>query len=201
MESSSLRVYGGVAGGDRRAERRAQFVAAGLDLLGTEGALTVRGACKAAGLAARYFYESFADRDALAAAVFDHVVGEIAETTLAAVQAAPAEAHPKVRAGLANIVRLVAEDPRRGRLLFSPKLNLPVLAERRAASARMFAGLLGAQVREFYGASKDATLALDTEFLVGGLNQTLTAWLDGDLDFTEEQVVDRCTRIFVTLSG
>ncbi|AXB43157.1 TetR/AcrR family transcriptional regulator [Amycolatopsis albispora] len=201
METSPLRVYGGVAGGDRQAERRAQFVAAGFDLLGTEGTLTVRGACKAAGLAARYFYESFADRDALAAAVFDHVVGEIAETTLAAVQGAPADAHAKVRAGLANIVRLVAEDPRRGRLLFSPKLNLAVLAERRAASARMFAGLLGTQAREFYGAVKDATLELDTEFLVGGLSQTLTAWLDGDLDFTEEQVVARCTAIFLLVSG
>ncbi|MGC7101951.1 TetR/AcrR family transcriptional regulator [Amycolatopsis lurida] len=200
MESSPLRVYGGVAGGDRQAERRAQFVAAGFDLLGTEGVLTVRGACKAAGLAARYFYESFADRDALAAAVFDHVVGEIAETTLAAVQGAPGDAHAKVRAGLANIVRLVAEDPRRGRLLFSPKLNLAVVAERRAASARMFAGLLGAQAREFYGAAKDSTLELDTEFLVGGLSQTLTAWLDGDLDFTEEQVIARCTAIFILVS-
>ncbi|MBN6039207.1 TetR/AcrR family transcriptional regulator [Amycolatopsis sp. 195334CR] len=200
METSPLRVYGGVAGGDRQAERRAQFVAAGFDLLGTEGTLTVRGACKAAGLAARYFYESFADRDALAAAVFDHVVAEIAETTLAAVQSAPDDAHTKVRAGLANIVRLVAEDPRRGRLLFSPKLTLAVLAERRAASARMFAGLLGTQARVFYGAAKDATLELDTEFLVGGLSQTLTAWLDGDLDFTEEQVIARCTAIFLLVS-
>ena len=60
-----------------------------------EATLTVRGACKPAGLAARYFYESFADRDALAAAVSDKVVAEIAQTTLAAVPDAPPSRRPR----------------------------------------------------------------------------------------------------------
>lgn len=124
MESTSLRVYGGITGDDRQAERRAQFVEAGLALLGAEDGepnLTVRGACKQAGLAARYFYESFEDRDALAVAVFDHVVSEIAATTLAAVKAAEPDPRAKSAAGLRAIVRLIAGDPRRGRLLFSPR--------------------------------------------------------------------------------
>ena len=48
MEPSSLRVYGGVDGDHRQAERRARFLEAGLDLLGAPDAdatLSVRGVC------------------------------------------------------------------------------------------------------------------------------------------------------------
>jgi len=199
METTPLRVYGGVAGGDRQAERRAQFVEAGLDLLGSGEELTVRGVCRRAGLASRYFYESFTDRDALAEAVFDQVVGDIVTRTLAAVAAAPADATAKSRAGLATLVRIIADDPRTGRLLFSPAVNMPVLLRRRASSARMFARVLGSQARAFYGEDGHAELELDTEFLVGGLAQTLTSWLDDTLAWPEEAVVERCVTLFVAV--
>ncbi|GAA1974819.1 TetR/AcrR family transcriptional regulator [Amycolatopsis minnesotensis] len=203
MESTSLRVYGGITGDDRQAERRAQFVEAGLALLGVEGGepnLTVRGACKRAGLAARYFYESFEDRDALAVAVFDHVVTEIAETTLAAVEAAEPDPRVKSAAGLRAIVRLIAEDPRRGRLLFSPAISTPVLLNRRAESNRMFAHLLSAQARDFYGIAESSHLELVTEFLIGGLGRTLASWLDGSLSISEDEIVARCAEIFLRLA-
>jgi AcrR family transcriptional regulator len=198
--TTPLRVYGGVAGEDRQAERRAQFIEAGLELLGAqegEPNLTVRGVCKEAGLAARYFYESFADRDALAAAVFDHVVDDIAATTLEAVAAEPDPAS-KVRAGLVTIVGRIAEDHRRGRLLFSPMLSTTVLAHRRVESTRLFARLLGLQAQEVYGVSGGSRLELLADFLVGGLSQTLTSWLNGALEVTEEEIVQRCTEIFLT---
>ena len=40
-----------------------------------------------AGVSARYFYESFTDKDELVAAVFDWVIADIAATTQAAVSA------------------------------------------------------------------------------------------------------------------
>ncbi|NKQ53584.1 TetR/AcrR family transcriptional regulator [Amycolatopsis sp. K13G38] len=204
MDSTSLRTYGGVAGEDRQAGRRAQLLEAGLRLLGApEGPheLTVRGVCREAGLAARYFYENFADRDALARAVYDRVIEEIAATTLAAVQAAPPDARAKTQAGLANLVRHIAEDPRRGRLLFSPALAATVLAGKRAESTRWFVQLLGLQAREFYGIETSARLELISEVLVGGLAQALTSWLNGTLDMDEPGLVDMCTDIFVRMSG
>ncbi|WP_253854030.1 TetR/AcrR family transcriptional regulator [Prauserella alba] len=205
MSSAPLRTYGGVSGTDRQAERRAQLLEAGLDLLGSEEgpphALTVRGVCRRAGLAARYFYENFADRDALAAAVYDHVVEGIAATTLEAVQEAPADAEAKVRAGLSRLVRTVAEDPRRGRLLFSPSMADAALAQRRAASTRMFVGLLGVQAREFYGVDGGTRLDILAEMLVGGLAQTLTSWLDGSLEATEDEVVDHGAELFLAVSA
>ncbi len=203
MESTSLRTYGGVAGEDRQAERRAQLVEAGLELLGARDGdrnLTVRGVCRQAGLAARYFYENFADRDALAVAVYDSVVEGIAARTLEAVQSAPGDARAKTHAGLSRLVRTIAEDPRKGFLLFSPSLDNTVLAERRAASARWFAGLLGLQAREFYGMPSTARLDLLAEMLVGGLSQALTSWLDGNLELSEEDLVEHCTEVFLAVS-
>ncbi|NIJ12052.1 AcrR family transcriptional regulator [Saccharomonospora amisosensis] len=204
MESTSLRIYGGVAGADRTAERRAQLIEAGLELLGAaegEPNLSVRGVCRQSGLATRYFYESFADRDALVAAVYDHVVQGLAAATLAAVEAAPHDARQKVRAGLGRLVRYVAEDPRRGRLLFSPALGGSVLAARRAESARLFVRLLGLQAREFYGIDDSARLAVVSELLVGGLAQVLTAWLGGALSLSEEEIVEQCTEVFVGVAS
>lgn len=202
MSGTARRVYAGVAGDDRQAERRARFIDAGLELLGApddEPGLTVRGVCKRTGLAARYFYESFDDRDALAVAVFDHVVSDIATTTLRAVEAAPRDARARIHAGLSNIVRTIAADPRRGRLLFSPSPGSPVLVQRRVESPRIFARLLGGQAQEFYGITDDAHLELVTEFLVGGLAQALTSWLDGSLRLSETELVEQCVRLFVQL--
>ena len=99
------------------AERRRRLLDAGLDLLGaataTAAELTVRAICRQAGLAARYFYESFTDKDEFVAAVFDSVIADIAATTQAAVAAAPPA--EQARAGMANIVRTIAADTRIGR--------------------------------------------------------------------------------------
>src|SRR6201996_2717317 len=128
---TSARPYGGVGAADRLATRRARLLEAGLDLLGGDGAaeLTVRGVCRRAGVAARYFYESFTDKDELIGAVFDSVIAELAFTTQAAVDAAPPE--QQTRAGMTNIVRTIGGDRRVGRLLFSVQLANGVLARKR----------------------------------------------------------------------
>src|ERR1700677_1447709 len=88
--TTNARPYGGVDAADRLATRRARLLEAGLDLLGGGDAaeLTVRGVCRQAGVAARYFYESFADKDELVGAVFDWVVADLAATTQPAVATA-----------------------------------------------------------------------------------------------------------------
>ena len=67
--------WSGVPLEDRQALRRDELVAAGVQLLGEKSgpAVTVRAACRQARLTERYFYESFADRDAFVRAVYDDV--------------------------------------------------------------------------------------------------------------------------------
>lgn len=203
MAASEGRVYGGMTGADRRTERRAQLIEAGLDLLGAaaEDPLTVRQVCRRAGLTPRYFYESFADRDDLVAAVHEHVVQTIAATTLAAVEAAGARPEDQIRAGLERLVRSVAGDPRHGRVLFSVTLTDSLLARRRLESSRFFARLLSGQARRSYGIPDGPRLELIAQFLVGGLAQTLTAWLAGAIAMSEEELVAEYVKIFTALAG
>src|SRR3981081_1120818 len=81
-----MRDYGGKSGDERRAERRARLITAGLELFGTQGfaATSVRALLREAGLQERYFAASFASMDELLAAVYDQahaaVFNEIART-------------------------------------------------------------------------------------------------------------------------
>ncbi|HWC82293.1 MAG TPA: TetR/AcrR family transcriptional regulator [Pseudonocardiaceae bacterium] len=197
--AAEMRVYGGMTGAGRKAERAGRLIDAGLDLL-ADDQLTVRGACQRAGLTARYFYESFTDRAALVSAVYDHVVNLVATRTLAAVENAPAEATAKIGAGLAAIVAAVAGDPQCGRVLFSVTLTDPLLARRRLDSSRLFARLLSGQAREFYGLPDTSGLDLVAHFLVGGFAQTLTTWLDGRLALSEAELVEQCAGIFAAVA-
>jgi AcrR family transcriptional regulator len=199
---ASTRAYGGVQGDERRARRRARLIEAGLDLLASEqgeAGLTVRSVCARSGLAARYFYESFTDRGELALAVYDQVVEEIATTTAAAVAASPRDARARTRAGLDNIVRVIVEDPRRGRLLFSTAFLSASLATRRLEAAQLFCGLLAGHTQDLLGIPGGGRLDLATQFLVGGLAQTLTAWLHGHLEIDSDRLVEHCTDMFVVL--
>jgi len=202
MAASEMRVYGGMTGADRRAERRAHLIETGLDLLGgAEGdRLTVRRLCQRTKLTPRYFYESFTDRDELVASIYERVVQAVAAATLTAVEAAGPQPQAQIRAGLTALVRAVAGDPRHGRVLFSLALADPVLVRLRLESGKLFAVLLTGQAREAYGVPDSPELDLLVQFMVGGLAQTLTAWLSGALPMNEAEVVAECGEIFMAIA-
>jgi AcrR family transcriptional regulator len=200
-ETSSVRPYRGVEAADRLAQRRRRLLSAGLDILGSEpdlAELTVRGICRRAGVTARYFYESFTDKDAFVGAVFDWVVADIAATTQAAVTAAPPE--EQTRAGMANIVRTIAADARVGRLLFSSQLASAVLVRKRVESGALFAMLLGQNVVSALGTEENARIKATSHFVVGGVGQMISAWLAGDVALSPDELVDQLTSILDDLA-
>ncbi|MPY81303.1 MAG: TetR family transcriptional regulator [Actinophytocola sp.] len=69
--SRPVNAWGGLSAVDRRAQRRAQLLAAGLEVFGTVGyaGTSVRQICRVAGLTERYFYESFGAREGLLLAI------------------------------------------------------------------------------------------------------------------------------------
>lgn len=201
-ESSSARPYRGVEAPQRLAARRNRLLAAGLELLGAEqqniSAVTVRGVCRQAGLAARYFYESFADKDEFVARVFDWVVAELATTTQAAVAAVPA--HEQTRAGMANIVRTIVDDARLGRLLFSTQLADPVIVRKRAESSALFAMLSGQHVGDALRVPANDRIKAAAHFVVGGVGQTISAWLAGDVQLEPDELVDHLAALLDELA-
>lgn len=197
-----MRPYRGVEPAERLAARRRQLLAAGLDLLGADqhdsAELTVRGVCRRAGLSARYFYESFADKDALVSGVFDWVIAELVTTTQAAVAAVPPP--EQSRAGMANIVRTVAEDARIGRLLFSTKLANAVIMRKRAESSALFAMLSGQHAMDSLRAPANDRVKAGAHFAVGGVGQTISAWLAGDVRMAPDEFADHLASLLDELT-
>jgi len=154
--------------------------------------------CRSASLAARYFYESFADKDEFVARVFDWVVAELAATTQAAVAAVPAD--EQTRAGMANIVRTITEDPRVGRLLFSTQLADPVIVRKRVESSALFAMLSGQHVGHALRVPANERIKAAAHFVVGGVGQTISAWLAGDVQLEPDQLVDQLAALLDELA-
>jgi len=190
---TQVRPYRGVDAADRVAQRRRRLLEAGLDLLGgpTEPPeLTVRMICGCAGLTLRYFYESFTDKDEFVAAVFDWVLGDLAATTQAAVSAAPLR--ERNRAGMASLIRSIATDARIGRFLVSSRANA-VLARKQAETGALLATLYGRNVTEALGVPSSDRSKATAHFAVGGVVQIVNTWLAGDLELTEDELVDQLT--------
>ena len=197
---AQVRPYRGIEAADRVAARRRRFLEAGLDILGSDpdlSELTVRGICRQAGVALRYFYESFTDKDDFIAAVYDWVIADIAATTQAAVTAAPL--NEQSRAGMANIVRTIAADTRVGRLLFSSQLSNPVVARKRTESFALMA-MLTFQHASAAGAQHTDRLKAASHFVVGGVTQMITAWLAGDVTLDDDQLVDQLAAMIDALA-
>jgi AcrR family transcriptional regulator len=199
---AQVRPYRGIEAPQRLAQRRRRFLEAGLTLLGDAGHdladLTVRAICREAGVGVRYFYEGFTDKDDFVAAVFDWVIADIAATTQAAASAAPAR--DRNHAVMAEIVRTIDGDARIGRLLFSAQLSNAVVVRKRAESGALFAMLSGQHVSTALRRSPNERIKATAHFVVGGVGQTISAWLAGAVELTPDQLVDQLTAIIDDLS-
>jgi AcrR family transcriptional regulator len=196
-----LRMYGGATGAERQTERREQLLAAGLELLASADGpnnFTVRGVCREAELSSRYFYESFDDLDEFAVAVYDGLITELTITTLDALDGVDRrDADALVRTSLGALIGYIAEDMRRGRLLYSSTLAaVPAVVARRRASTRLFAGLLMDEARDDTPLDPPPSEVVSV-MMVGGLAQAIAAWLDGELVLSQAELVDACSQVFL----
>ena len=193
---TQARPYAGVDAPDRLARRRSRLLESGLELLGSNvdpAELTVRGICQQSALATRYFYESFSDKDDFIGAVFDWVIARLAATTQASVAAAPAE--EQTRAGMTNIVSTIEADPRVGRLIFGTQVSNTAVIRKRQETEALFVSLAGQHVEAVTGQPATERTKAFAYFVVGGVTQTVSAWLAGDVTLTPGELVDQLSAI------
>ncbi|MEZ5512121.1 MAG: TetR/AcrR family transcriptional regulator [Gammaproteobacteria bacterium] len=137
QDKSTTRTYGGLSESERQEERRERFLEAGLEIFGTVGlrGATVRSLCKAAGLTERYFYQSFADSDALFCAVYERQMINLQQHFLSRVADFPAELNDRITTALDVFFTLMRND-RIVRVLYiegwagSPQVNGMFLSNR-----------------------------------------------------------------------
>ena len=187
--------YRGLPAHVRREQRRESLLEAGLDCLHAEGlaGISVRSVCARAGLTTRYFYESFADLDALLLAVIDTVAAEVISSGVAAV-AAETELAAKVLAAIDAGYGVVADDRRKATAFLICAAGYGPLRHRRHEVLVQFAEVvLAALPLVDAPASAEAMaqarpLAL---FLMGGAAEVIEAVLSGAMPLSREQVVAR----------
>ncbi|WP_327143875.1 TetR/AcrR family transcriptional regulator [Nocardia sp. NBC_01327] len=198
------RTYGGISAAERRTQRRTALLDAALDILGAQGVdkLTVAALCTGAGLNERYYYENFDSRDAVLSALFDTIAEELAGALLHALHTAPGSTRGKAHAAITAGIHVLTDDPRKARVALVVSSATPELRTRTVHTIRAFANLVAAEGIDFYGltdAEPDPVISFRATYLVGGLVQTLTAWLQGDLPMTRDDLIDHTTDIFVLL--
>src|SRR4051812_41551446 len=116
---AATRGYGGITAEERRAQRRVVLIDAALNLFAEAGAsaVTKRAVCARARLNDRYFYEHFADSDAvLEAAAQDVTAHGLAAVITATVQAG-SDLRAQVHAAADAALDFITDDPRRSQLL------------------------------------------------------------------------------------
>ncbi|MFE3543754.1 TetR/AcrR family transcriptional regulator [Nocardia sp. NPDC059177] len=188
------RSYGGISAADRVAERRTRLLGAGVDIIGTQGvsALAMRLVCREAGLSQKFFYESFADIDALMHAVYQATVERLVDAV-----------HEQVGAGdLAGAydaaARLMEADPRVCRILLvepvaDARLRIHVREVAPAIAERFFGDLL----RE----SPDGVPGrLRFSGLFGALISLFVEWTEGNLGTDRDQFVRHLVEVTHTLT-
>ena len=120
------RRYRGSSGDQRRSERYEQLLNAGLSVIGNQGyaAASVRSICSEAGLTERYFYESFANREALLAEVYKTQTRYLKSRMLAAFEASERNTAAFSRAGLQAFFDTLSQNPDIARLLLFEVLGV-----------------------------------------------------------------------------
>jgi len=193
-------VYKGVSAADRAADRRRRLLDAALSVWADPGqSTTMTAVCRTAGLSERYFYESFSGLDELQRAVVEEVATEIETTTLAAAEAAGSDPAARITAAVSAFVGLLVADPRRGRVAIIEAAALPALRARRTQLLRHFAHLTAEEAQHHAARRHEDELA--GLLFIGGIAEVVTAWLDGALDVSPEEVVATATRAFLGLYG
>jgi AcrR family transcriptional regulator len=197
---SSPTRWAGVPLTDRRAERRAQLIDAAYRLFGDggEAAVAVRSVCRECGLNTRYFYESFADTDALLGAVYDQVNAQLATAIEAAIESAGDSLRDRTRAGVAAVLGFSSADPRRGRILFTDARANPVLAARRAATQDLLRESVLTEAWRLKPGTDPVAAQVGAAMYTGAMaelaQEFLAGRLGGDLDAVVEHAVSQVLR-------
>lgn len=148
-KKTTKRTYGGLSEAERIVERRERFLEAGLELFGTVGlrGATVRALCKSAGLTERYFYESFADTEALFCAVYDRQMARLGEYIVSRLPQLPTDIDERVPAAL-DLYFTFVRDRRIVRVLYLESMvGSQTVIDRHHALVRHYADMAAQLIR------------------------------------------------------
>lgn len=158
-----------------KAIQRERLLAAMIEVVTEIGynALTVQNVLTRAGISRPTFYEQFEDKEACFLAALDATAGRMRDRIEAAVAEAAPEWREQLRAGIAGLLRFVADEPADARtVIVEARASSPAGLHRRDALLDHFAGCIDALVREDLDQAPSAVAAAG---VVGGIESVLYA--------------------------
>jgi len=195
--------YWGQTLDERRTRRRQQLIDAAIDLIAEQGvgSLKVRAVCVRAGLNDRYFYESFADCDALLVAAFENEFAQGLATLLGAVMQSPAQPRPRTRAVIEAAFTFIESEPRRPKLLIELQTAEALKTHRRQLIHTLAQVAVG-QARELLGeqVTDDPNVRLAAVTVLSGLLELGTMWFQGEIDADRDQLIEFMIAMILTSS-
>ncbi|MFB9264781.1 TetR/AcrR family transcriptional regulator [Bradyrhizobium erythrophlei] len=189
--SRKARLYGGMDADERRSERRLRLINAAIEVYGEVGyrVATVKAICEAAELTERYFYESFANSEALLIAAYGHVVDHLHEEMAAAADAAGDDADARLLAALTLYFTRLKQHPKPARVFLleisgiSPAVDAVVLD-----ALRIFSNILVPMATDLRRTDK-ANGALLSYGMVGAVINIARRWVSKHYLQPVEEVV------------
>lgn len=189
------RVYGGVTGEERVAERRRKLIEAGMNLFGSSRSEIVRikDVVAEAGLTERYFYESFSDLDTLFDQVFDRAAEQIERDVNAAVLGAPEDGFARISVALRAAIDYLVSDRRLIRIFFVEGLGKGGRTGSRrnevlVRSAENFFRWQSPEAQSFESSPMEARMKALA--MSGAISELLISWAEGLLEVTPNELTD-----------
>jgi AcrR family transcriptional regulator len=184
---------------ERRAQRRAQLVAAAIAVYGERGYrhATVKAVCEAAGLTERYFYESFENSDELLIAAYHAITANVFKEISRAAQAAGRNRTERARAMLRAYFASLRHEPRSARVF---------LAEIRGVSREVDKAFeaslreIGREVAKIIAPPRAEPDELLQAGVVGGVIHIALRWIEDDYQPAIETVTESALRLGMVLA-
>ena len=176
------RTYSGLSASERDAERRARLLAAGRELIGTQGyaAVSVEKLCAASKVSSRHFYQLYDNKEAAFLDVYDSITKQSLEAAVASLAAT--EGEPMVqrlpKAFLAYVGPMV-QDIRAARIAFVEIMGAsPMIEERRLAYRELLVDLVVSEgaAAVARGELRDRDFRFATLALTGAANAIVYDW-------------------------
>ena len=195
-----VRPYRGVSAVDRRTERRARLKSACLDVVSERGVpeVTVEAVSFRAGLTKRYFYENYADLDALLGELIDDVFTELVDEILRALASEGDDLGRRARTIVSCLIDFLARDSRRARLYVEAP-GQATLRARREEAYRTYTRLLLDHLPVDPHARDSPRRALAALMVVAGVTEAAVTWLRGTVPLDRHEIVDELTRVMVAV--
>ncbi|GAB3385576.1 TetR/AcrR family transcriptional regulator [Massilia agri] len=199
-ELPPTRSYRGLSQDERRAERRARLIAAAIAVYGERGyhQATVKAVCEAAGLTERYFYESFANSEALLIDSFNAVTWSVLGAITQAAKEAGRARTARSRAMLHAYFAALQREPQSARVFLVEIRGVSRAVDQAFDTALRAIGKEVARIVAPPGAADDELLQAG---VVGGVIHIALRWIEDGYQPEIASVVDTALKLGTVLAS